>query len=245
MTAGNAQAFDVPLFVVACLVVMETFQRLTGTAAPASSPHPPLETAHLRLSLGWLAAALAAATFVAPDFTSILHSSVLKIWRAPRMATDVRIDTPSMRGMLFPKQEGDPDDPADAVAQFRLHARENMTISPREYAMWINDGIQLLHGRTDQHSRILALTFCNAFPFTLLLPSPKGTPVCMEWGTNMNETQHVPAPQLFGDVTRLMVSKPHFAKEQPPWLIYGAYVDDHFVLAAESDLWRLYTRRPK
>jgi hypothetical protein len=245
-TAGNYQGRDVPLFAVACVVVMVVFQRLHGaaTSASASGPNAPAEAARLRLTLGWLAAGLAAASFVLPDFGSIANSAALKFWRGPRMGTDWQVDSPAMKGLFFPKQDDDPDEWADAVAQFRLRVQKHMaTPLPRGYALWINDGLRLLHGRTDQRSRVFALAICNPFPFALQLPPPTAVPVSLAWRVNMDETHYPAAERLFSDVTHLMVSKPHAVKEEPLWRIYGAYIDAHFVLAGESDLWRLYTRK--
>lgn len=244
ITAGNAQSYDIPLFVVACLMMVETFERLPE-AVPSSVPDRKDDegrTYRLRVAVGHLAALAAGLGFLVADLGSVAHSFLWNELRA-KVADSATIDSAAARGLIYPREDGEFDPTPNVLGRTssRLGA-----FTPIGHARRINDGLELLRGCVDGQSRVYAMDLFNAFPFLLQLPSPRGTPVCPHYERLVDDTHHPPPSQLFEEVTHVMVPKAPVALDTTEFLqrTYGDYLHSHFVRGAESKYWILYVRRP-
>ncbi|WP_127752031.1 hypothetical protein [Devosia sp. 1566] len=92
--------------------------------------------------------------------------------------------------------------------------------------------------------RVLVLDFANPFSAGLNLAPPKGDLSWMHWGRNINAAVFVPPEQLFADVMVVMVPTVGINVGQLEGL-YGAYIAQNFVLAGQTELWRVYVRPPQ
>ena len=133
VTGGNAQGYAIPYFVLAAIILAESFGRLFPPESPATGEDcdGPGESLRLRVCLGYLAAAVAGLGFIMPDFGSLGYSYLWKKMRAPQASAAERIHSPALADMLLPRL-GDADliDPADTLAQFYLHCKEAQVLLP-------------------------------------------------------------------------------------------------------------------
>ncbi|MDB5621562.1 MAG: hypothetical protein JWR39_125 [Devosia sp.] len=91
--------------------------------------------------------------------------------------------------------------------------------------------------------RVLVLDFANPFSAGLNIQPPSGDLSWMHWGRNINKAVFVPPEQLFADVGVVMVPTIGINVGQLEGL-YGPFITQNFVLAGQTDLWRIFVRAP-
>jgi hypothetical protein len=199
--------------------------------------------------VSYLIAMTMVVSFAAADFGSVAYAFYWKKVKGPYVPAGSRFVTPSLADMLCPPPSG--SDPY-TIARLRreagmaIHLEE--TFAPFEYAVWVNDGIELLRDRVDGQSRIFAMSWGNPFPFALRLPLPRGTPLVWHAGRLMDENHHPSAEVVFQEVTHVMIPRRlvggrftlDFLER-----VYGPYLREHFVRSADSAMWTLYVRKAK
>jgi len=233
IVAGNFQWYSVPLFAVAGIALAENFRR--GWSCKLATRVSSMSPRSYRLRVGFSSVAVIAAclALAIPDFGSVGHSFLWQVGYPSATMSDVTIHADSLEGISF-RETTHRNGSADPLA------RQDPN-TPHGNATLSNDGLRLLQGHVDSHARILAMAFSNPFPFALQLPSPKGSPICID-GTHMSKLYHASAEGVFADVTHVMFQKP-FTGSAAWEDIYGNYVRTHFVQIDESPLWILYVPR--
>ncbi len=248
VTTGNAQGYAIPLWALESMILAEIFGRPVAMRrlAEQDSPDKVGEGCRFRVGLGYLAASIALSLLVVPDFSSVAYAFVWKRYRAAQLPEDARIHAESLASMILPPTTYDPAE----IAQIR--DRMGSAAIPRnvpsyEYAIFVNDGLELLRGRTDANSRVYALDV-NVFPFALQLPPAKGESCPWHLNRLADDAHHPPVSQIFAGVTHVMVSKLTLASNDVANFKFmhrqcDPYLEEHFVPAGESKFWILYTRK--
>lgn len=246
ITAGNAQTRSIPLFALAAAALLEAFERVFVPSLPdaANVAASDGESRRLRSLIGYVVVLAAISGIAAPDYLSVANSFLRKVAGSRSVADDWRIDSPTMRDMAFSLREDDVKDSAQTLAKLRLRMVGSER-TPHDYAFVVNDALQLLHGRVDKRSRVFSTYLSNPYPFALGLPSPRGAPAALFWGGDMNEEHYLPPEEIFGDVTHLLFCNLATTENKSMRRVFGDYIQDNFVLAAESELWTLYLRKGK
>jgi hypothetical protein len=245
VTVGNAQSYAIPLYVVASLMMVETFERLSDLVPlnREESKDDARRTLRLRVSVGHLAALAAGFSFLAADLGSVAHSFLWNELRGAKAGASAAIASAAMRGVTYPREDGEFDPTPDALGRTSSRLGNFTAIG---HARRINDGLELLGGRTSQRSRVYAMDLFNPFPFLLQLPPPRGAPICPHYQRLADDAHHPPAERVFHEVTHVMVPKAPLALDTAAFLerIYGPHLRQHFTHSAESKYWILYVRKP-
>jgi hypothetical protein len=112
-----------------------------------------------------------------------------------------------------------------------------------KYISTFSPGAEALAQAGVPPERVLVLDFANPFSAGLNLAPPHGDLSWMHWGRNINGTVFVPPEKLFADVMVVMVPSVGINVRQLEGL-YGPYIEENFVLAEQTELWRVYHRPP-
>jgi hypothetical protein len=251
VTTSNTQDFDIPLWAVASMILVESSRGRAGTSArfgqkPGRQQPPKAE--RIRAYLSYLIATAMVLSFVAADFGSVAYSFYWKKVKGPHVPPGSRFATRSLADMLCPPPSGSKPEDVDRLRrQAGMAALIDAAFTPFEYAVQINDGIELLRGHVDRQSRILTMGCGNPFPFALELPLPRGTPLAWHPGRLMDDDHHPSAEVVFQEATHVMVPRRTLGTTQTAGFLeraYGAYFREYFVRAADSAMWTLYVRKP-
>jgi len=223
--SANMQHGNFPGFALAALFIAEEINR--RTAAPVFSA---------------LAASAALAFLILPigrDAAGILYSAAWKLRREPAMPAQVRIDTGALRALLLPPFPGE-NSRADALASIKRGI-----FTPFAYAVWLNDGLDLVGRTVGGQPRVLCFDNFNPFPFALQAPGPKYDLWCWDFGRLAHE-RTIPSPaRLLGGADIVLIPKYPIEAATTPrqLLLYGDALRADFVRDGESEVWELWRRR--
>ena len=242
--ALNSQIREVPLFPVACVVILESVLR-RWKSDPQGEPVAAMF--RLRFITGTcFFLFLLMSTFIS-DAGSVVYSWAYKSHMRFLTPASGLIQSESLGQMLLPPLSGEQVEKpwviSDLVVRkdFSPHMAWRSIMTPYEYAHLINDGLELIKPHVTPSSRIFCMDLVNPFPFALLTPYPKGG---ILWWDRQTFSQKIhPQPeQVFAEVTHVM--EPKIVVRLNELLdIYGPYVNEHFDRVAESPLWVLYERK--
>lgn len=228
----NAQVSEVPLFALTLLLLAEhAARRLT---ARDRSEHA-LRLRH-RVTLG-LALLLGAGTFCS-DATSIVWPAIRGRHMRAMIPAGCTVQSPTLGKLLLPPQRYEESDPAKVTPKILAAAAP---VTPYQYAVVVNDGLNLLATQTDAGSRIMTFDLTNPFPFALRRPYPRGGSLWWAWNTFSREA-YPPAAELFRDVTHLMVPKAPVLQSGEVAVLQAIYrtdLQERFQPVAESTFWIL------
>ena len=187
-----------------------------------------LEAYRLRVCLGYRAAAIALLSFCIPDYGSVTYAFLWKQARTGSLPDDAKFACPSLKSMLCPPTTYDPAK-IDAIRKSML-TNKNNAVSQFEFAIYVNEGLKLLQGRTDKDSRIATYDFCNPFPVALQLPTARGSIGSWTPCAFLDESHHPPPDIAFANVTHVMVPKRPIiiSSLQFGERVCGSYVREHF-----------------
>jgi hypothetical protein len=114
-----------------------------------------------------------------------------------------------------------------------------------DYVNFVNDGLALAQRCRRPGDTIVSLDFSNPFSYAFgTRPAWGGTSTGLQFDTNFDDTHRIAPERLFGHAALLMVpqprrfSDPTLADNLPR--VYGPYIQQHFHLIGETDLWRAY-----
>jgi hypothetical protein len=114
-----------------------------------------------------------------------------------------------------------------------------------EYAAKVQDGLTLLDGVVDDHTRLFVADFTNPFNFALKLRSPRGDATWWHYGNTYTEKSPLGPEVVLRDVNLALVPRRcvedmntaiAMSRDHVPWL------DAHFVPKGQSRYWRLLAR---
>ena len=89
--------------------------------------------------------------------------------------------------------------------------------------------------------RVLVLDFANPFSAGLGLKPPAGDNSWLHWGRNVDRDEHLAPESMLADVQ--VVLEPAIGINVAPLAaLYGPYIRDHFLLARQTDKWKVYVR---
>jgi hypothetical protein len=113
------------------------------------------------------------------------------------------------------------------------------------YVHFINDGLALAQQYRRPDDTIASLDFSNPFSYAFAIrPAWGGASTGLQFRTNFDDTHKIPPDYLFGHASLLMMPQPEqFSDFTLPGNIsrvYGQYIQKHFHLVGETDLWRAY-----
>jgi uncharacterized protein (TIGR03382 family) len=245
-TSGNMQWYAIPLIAVGAVYLAETTRWMATSATAAAREHLANEDRpdcyRLRVTLSCLLATSIVLSITAGDFLSVGYAFAWKRLRGPQMPPDAHIDAAPLKDFIMPPPLYD----ATSLAEIRakLPTTEELRTSAYQATRRYNDGLELLKGRVDGNSRILALEANNVFPFALQLPPPRGAPPLWHPGRLESDAKHPPADVVFQEVTHVMV--PKIAESDAlPFLhhLFDDYLGEHFKVIAESPMWILWERK--
>jgi hypothetical protein len=114
------------------------------------------------------------------------------------------------------------------------------------YLEVVEDGARALLAVEPKPSRVSVLDFANPFSVGLGLPPARGDNSVVQFERTFDRRSYVPAEITLGEVRVLM--EPTKWRLDPPAAdvfreLYADYLDRNFVLARETEFWRIYTRR--
>jgi hypothetical protein len=114
----------------------------------------------------------------------------------------------------------------------------------RRYDDSLRDGAVAL-ARLGDPGRVLVLDFVGPFTAGMGLQSPQGDSTWHHWGRTVDADHHLLPNAFFGDARIVMEPKSPIE----PWTtrglreVYGAALVERYVLAAETEFWRIYLAR--
>jgi hypothetical protein len=242
---GNTQMFDIPLWALAAVVLAEALRQsgVPDGEAEAPSETGPSEAYRLRVCLAYGGAALMVLNLCLADYGSVAYAFVWKKCKAAGVPADARFSAPSLQSMLCPPPT---NDPAEVEKLRAAMLTENKRwLSQFEFAIYVNSGVKLLEGKIDGRSRVFNMDWCNPFSFALQIPPPRNGPIGWDSASTVADPPHLPLDLVFQEVTHVMVPKRPITQRAFNYTerVCGAYVREHFVKSAETDLWTLYVRK--
>ena len=89
------------------------------------------------------------------------------------------------------------------------------------------------------------LDFTNPFSVGLGLPLPRGGNSLNGFGHTFNESSHLPAESMLGDVHVVMDPKWHIDPRTSATYhaLYRSYIAANFQIVRETEFWTIYARR--
>jgi hypothetical protein len=116
----------------------------------------------------------------------------------------------------------------------------------RRYDDSLRDGAVAL-ARLGDPGRVLVLDFVGPFTAGMGLHPPQGDSTWHHWGRTVDADHHLPPDEFFADARIVMDPKSPIE----PWTtrglreVYGAALDERYVLAVETGFWRIYLARDR
>ena len=242
----NMQMHEVPLFAVACAIILETARRNWESGAVSESLLPIFRLCFLAgtgiylLLTGW--------TF-ASDTGSVLYSFAYKNHMRYSTPENGIIQSKNLGSLLMPPRPGESVE-QEKVEQDILGRRYyspfmvgRVSFTSYQYAHLVNDGLALIKPHVTPATRVFCVDLANPFPFALSLPYPKGG--ITWWAPNTFNKKIFPKPeQVFEEVTHVLIPKYGLGHSTGLILeVYKPYLMEHFEPLAESKLWDLYVRK--
>jgi hypothetical protein len=226
---GNMQVGSVPTFALAALIIAEMSRRRYGPDGTT-------------VGLSALAILLTI-PFALRDGASVAYTAALNAVDETGSLPSARIQTESMRPLLYPLERGESrDNTVEAI--FADSQKEFMTSN--QYAAWVNDGLELLRPFVSTSTRVMTIDLVNPFPFSLRLPQPRRN--VFFWNSLLWDSRYrPPVDSILGTSDLVMIPKRSIAVRKQREFLAGTFcptIDRDFVLAAESRLWQLMQRRP-
>lgn len=238
----NAEATGVLTFVPAGMLAV---------LAPAARESKPEDS--WPLIAGSLLIATLAVPFVTTAAASLLYQFVMGIKGGRGGPYEVSID-----GLRAREGHLESSDPAlhtlrsayrsgfanVALLNVARHARLRQPLGQAEYLHTVVDGVRLLKSDPSFRGSIFVLDFANPMNAFLGRSAPLNTDAWNHFNRTFTAKVHRPAEAVFRDVELVMEPKApsELTTSQNLRSVYGAYVERHFRLAAESDYWRLWQR---
>jgi len=242
----NMQMHEVPLFAVACAIVLET--ALRGWKSGAVN-EPVSKIFQLWFVVGTCIYLFLLIGTFASDAASIVYTSALKSHMKYLTPDSGIIHSESFGPLLMPPQPGEQVE-QERVLQDILARREatpyligRVSFTPYQYAHLINDGLALLKPHVTPASGVFCMDLTNPFPLALALPYPKGG--ALWWDQKTFDQKLFPnAEQVFADVTLVMIPKVGLGHSTGLLqAVYQPYIMEHFSRVSGSALWDLYARK--
>ena len=111
----------------------------------------------------------------------------------------------------------------------------------RRYDDSLRDGATML-AQLDNPERVLVLDFVGPFTAGMGLVPPQGDSTWYHWGRTVDVDHHLPPDEFFADARIVMDPKAPIEHWTTNGLrrIYGAALAERYVLAGETEFWRLY-----
>ena len=113
-----------------------------------------------------------------------------------------------------------------------------------KYIRQVNEGMALIRKVSDPAESVFTLDYVNPFSYALARkPAVGGGPYL---GSALFNSSRMPSPDWFlGQVDILMIGKDPPYPERVAWLngMFGKYIEERFIVAAESPSWYLLRRR--
>lgn len=114
------------------------------------------------------------------------------------------------------------------------------------YLATLADGVQALSAVDPRPSRVTVFDFASPFSVGLGLTPPRGDNTVNQFERTFDKAHFVPAEVALGDARIIMY--PVDWRIDPPTAdgffdLYKAYIAEHFELARETPLWKVYVRR--
>ena len=250
--SANAQRGGIPLLGVAALIPLEMARRVQpsladggpGDRSTSAAPHPGNWSTRSWVVASLVAVFLVGSIFLA-DAESVAYSAGWKALSASKMPSSGRVQSASMKDLLFPPRRLEDTGQQAVVAAILRRPADEPYLTPQQYAAWLNDGLALLRRHVTDSSRVLSLDWFNPFPFALDLPSPRGDSIAWHLGLLVSPSHHPDPKRVLGDATFVMDPKRPIAPYTygfkkgilKPGLAAG------FEKVDESDLWILYERK--
>jgi len=239
----NMQVHEVPLFAVACAVILETALRAWTKGAVNKSG---TELFRLWFAVGTGIYLFLVAGTMLNDAASVVYSWAVKNHMKYSVPASGILQSKSLGPELMPPKQGEPVEKENVLRDiaarrdFSLYMVGRVSFTPFQYAHLLNDGLALLKPHTTPESRVFCMDLVNPFPFALLLQYPKKEPVWWVY----NDRIFPKAEVMFGDVTHVM--RPKFGLDNNSGMIkevYHAYLLENFDHVSASVLWDLYVRK--
>jgi hypothetical protein len=250
---GNAQRYKIPLWVVAAAILCEACRRIAWpkdrdagqqAASEGKVRASPDESARLRALLGYAAASAALMSYVFADLGSVAYAFTWKHFKAASLPADAQFASQSLAGLYAPPASLTGDDYKEEHRNMTTTSTKTRKLSPYQYAIYVNSGLELLRGKVDEKSCVFTMDSSNPFPVALQLSDPRG-PLVWDDGLLVDREHHPDMEPILERVTHVMRPKQTIATESNRLIeeVCGQYVADHFECQAESDLWILYVRK--
>jgi hypothetical protein len=229
LCVSNAQQYDIPLFFVAGLIVLEYLLRAWQVASQEQRD---------RLNYKYILAALLIIPFFAGgilvyDLGSIAYSANWHRRKLPDVAESQKLQSKTLADFIVP------EDADTSISR-------NGNALTKEYPQEINDGIALLSKHIKKDSRVVTMDFSNPFSIALELPPPRGDSTCWHQNATFSRQAALPAEQVFQDANLVMIPKKYLpgSTEGTELMIelYGDFVSKHFTEIEQSRFWRLLHR---
>jgi hypothetical protein len=109
---------------------------------------------------------------------------------------------------------------------------------------YVNDGLDLLRRESTPRETVATFDFSDPFSYAMERRPYTGGSVAMQYTFTFSERFSPSADWLLGGTALVMVPKYPVLPLEPLQVKYGAFLNSHFYLAAESDRWFLYRHRP-
>ncbi len=119
---------------------------------------------------------------------------------------------------------------------------------PGAYGARVTDGLRLLREAPDQQGSILVTDYVNPFSFALRRRSPRGDAVSWHYYASFSDRAHLPAEQVFRDVSIVMVPMCPLDSSAAVAMtaLYSATLEREFERQSSSRYWvLLHRRRPR
>jgi hypothetical protein len=254
-TIGNAQGYDIPMWALASVILAESLgkeerenvRQGERETRDFSSSHALTfsrsSSAPLRALLGYAAAGIAVLGFAVTDLGSVAYVFAWKQARIGQMPADSKFEAAPLSDLCCPPDTYEPRE-IEAI-RTGIVARTAKKLSPFEYAIYLNKGIDLLRSRIDEKARVFTLDWSNPFPFAMHTPAPLGTPLFWHEHRLLDDAHHPPVEVIMQEVTHVMVPKRPIFGTGAPFMhrVCDGYLKEHFSQAAENDMWVLYVRK--
>ena len=250
--SANAQRGGIPLLGVAALIPLEMARRVQpgfadggpGDRSTSAAPHSGSWSTGSWVVASLVAVFLVGSIFLA-DAGSVAYSAGWKALSASKMPSSGRVQSASMKDLLFPPRRLEDTGQQAVVAAILRRPADEPYLTPQQYAAWLNDGLALLRRHVTDSSRVLSLDWFNPFPFALDLPSPRGDSIAWHLGLLVSPSHHPDPKRVLGDATFVMDPKRPIAPYTYGFKkgILKPGLAAAFKKVDESALWILYERK--
>ncbi len=179
------------------------------------------------------AAAMAlGALLLVPQLVSDLAGLTFGLWQKERpsnAAGMLRFTSPNLKPLLL--YESDDNPPSEG----------------RMFTTYVNEGVALLQKEARPEEKVLTMDVTNPFPYAMERATPRGGHAASTYNYNITDNYRPSDDWYFADADIVMVPK-RPSQGDNHYLdflrAYGPGLKDRYALAAETNLWWMYRRKP-